>query len=163
MFNLWHLPMLNSDYRWSLQHAWPSSRFVWENVRLRISCDLVGVSCVFYRCEEVMYGSIPPVTIPPGHDPRDLPFFHFLAAYSPRPGTQKGTIPRPRVSLFTHCTQTKKTNNATFCLQKSKYNFYFYTKPYHIYKPTRNTSLEFIKQTLLLNYIIKKDVKTNRE
>ena len=71
------------------------------------------VSC----CLTAMYGSIPPVTIPPGHDPRDLPFFRFLAVYSPPPGTQKETIPHPRDSLVTHCTHMQKRNNATFCVQ----------------------------------------------
>ena len=32
---------------------------------------------------------------PPGHKPRDLPFFRFLAVYSPPPGTREETIPHP--------------------------------------------------------------------
>ena len=40
------------------------------------------------------------VIIPPllRHIPRDLPFFFYLAVYSPSPGIMKETIPHPRPS-----------------------------------------------------------------
>ena len=44
----------------------------------------------------LMQGSILPVTIPPGHTPRDLQFFSYLAVYSAPPGMQKETVPHPR-------------------------------------------------------------------
>jgi len=57
-----------------------------------------------------MRGSIPPVTIPPGHTPRDFTFFSYLAAYSPPPGTKKETISRPETLIYPNyvCMCTKK-------------------------------------------------------
>ena len=80
---------------------------------------------------QIMYVSIPPVTISPGHTPGDVPFFSYWAVYSQPPGMQKETISFPWDSpLVTHCTHTQKRNNAAFCVQNQDNNIYFCEKPY---------------------------------
>ena len=87
---------------------------------------------------------------PPGHDPQDLAFFLFLAVYSPPPGKQQETIPHPRDSLVTHCTQTQKRNNATFYVQNQNIIF-ISTQNHTIYKNQPETlSLSLLSKHIKL-------------
>jgi len=80
--------------------------------------------------------------LPPGHTPEDLQCFSHLAVYSPPLGTQKETIPHPRVS--------SATTNTLFCVQNIDDDMDFLT----IAKPevlTRiiNAFPKFIEQRIL--------------
>ena len=72
----------------------------------------------------LMHGSILLVTMPPGHNPRDLQFFSFLEDYSLPPGMQKETIPhpqapgRPHIRFLLHLFDPYKSKTTHF------HNFY---------------------------------------
>ena len=100
---------------------------------------------------QIMYGSIPPVTIPPGRTPGDLPFFSYWAVYSSPLGTQKETIPHPGTLYWSHTALTHKRETTPLFEYKVKITIYFCAKPYH--KHTNLTiAQEFLplKDTIIL-------------
>ena len=74
---------------------------------------------------------------PPGMTP-GFAIFSFVGGLFPAPRHAERDN-SPRSGLFGHALHSHvNEKQRDFLCTKSRYNIYFYAKPYHIYKPSRN-------------------------